>query len=452
MQKSSYQPCRVFGRLALLSIVALTSLPAHAQTAASAPSNQPSAEQAGSSAPGENGEDSPERALPPGHPPIDASQQGDASGLMPGGQLTRDTVNHSSSVPVGALEIHVLDADNHPVAGATVVVQLHRESVAEGNTEGKREAVADGNGVARVDHLLTDAAVSYRVKVSEAGVSYGMPPFQLNEHAGTIVTIHKYPIARDLKQALVAMQGLVFIEPRDDVFQFEVVYDLFNIGRTTWVPDRVEMRLPSRWKAFNSQQTGEDVRVEATTDGMRLVGAVAPGQHQVSYTFQVPRQNSANATFELELPPNVMASKVGLASNRNAELSVDGFPDPETTTSEKGQRLLITSKTFDRSTQMPTDLRVEVRGLPTLGSGRIVAAVIAFLLAAAGLVFALARRGRGQAGSEAEALQERDRQRLIEELSELEAAKAAGRIGPKTYEETRTTLVEALVRLEPIAH
>jgi hypothetical protein len=41
------------------------------------------------------------------------------------------------------------------------------------------------------------------------------------------------------------------------------------------------------------------------------------------------------------------------------------------------------------------------------------------------------------------------RKRLLEELAELELAKAEGSVGPRTYEDTRTTLVEALVRLEP---
>jgi len=353
-------------------------------------------------------------------------------------------------VPVGAIEIHVLDGENHPVSGAAVIVQLHRESISEGNTETKREVVTDASGVAQVDHLLTDSAVSYRVTVSDGGIAIGMPPFQLNEHAGAIVTMHKYPMVRDLKQAMVAMQSLVFVEPKDDVFQFEVVYDLFNIGRTTWVPEKQTLHLPTHWKGFNAQQSTEDVRVESVEDGVRLTGAVTPGQHQIVYTFQVPRKNTASAAFELDLPPNVMMAKVGLASSRSAELSVDGFSDPEPTASQNGQRLLVTSKTFDRSIHMPTELKLEVRGLPTLGVGRVVAAVVAIILAATGLLFALLRRGRTEAENAAQSLQERARLRLIEELTELETAKLSGRIGPRTYQETRSALIDALVRLEPI--
>jgi len=388
-------------------------------------------------------------ALPPGHPPVDSIQAAE-DGIDPGALPGRDTVSYSSTVPVGALEIHVLDAENRPVPGATVLVQLHRESVSEGNTESKREVVTDKAGIGRVDRLLTDSAVSYRVKVRDGGVSYGMQPFQLNEHAGAIVTIHRYALARDLKQAMVAMQSLVFVEPKDDVFQFEVVYDMFNVGKTTWVPDRLSLRLPSHWKAFNAQQSSEDVHVESSEEGVRITGAVPPGQHQVTYTFQVPRENTPNASFELDLPPNTMMSKVGLASGRNSELSVEGFADPEPTANQNGQHLLVTSKTYDRSTQMPTDLRFEVRGLPTIGIGRVVAAVLAVVVAALGLLFALTKRGRGQAERQAHSLHERARERLMEEMAELESAKVNGQIGPRTYEETRNTLIEALVRLEPL--
>lgn len=441
--------------LAPLAIV-LVATHAHGQPADSVLESQ-NPIQRGSQGPAQteesDDEDAPSapEALPPGHPPVDSqAAPADSEAMLPGSKLSRDTVNFSNSVPIGELEIHVLDVDNHPVSSAMVLVQLHRESVSEGNSESKKEALTDANGIAHVDRLLTDSAVSYRVKVSEAGVSYGMQPFQLNEHTGAVVTLHKYPLARNLKQAMVAMQSLVFVEPKDDVFQFEVVYDMYNIGKTIWVPDRMNLRLPSHWKAFNAQQSGDDVHVESADDGVRITGALTPGQHQVVYTFQVPRQNTSSASFELDLPPNTMMSKVGLASSRNSELSVEGFSEPEPMTSQSGQRLLVTTKTFDRSTQLPADLRIEVRGLPTVGIGRVVAAVLAIAMAAVGLFVALIRRGRGRTERQSESLQERARERLIEELAELEAAKNSGRIGPKTYEETRNTLVEALVRLEPL--
>lgn len=414
--------------------------------ASAAPNTQPPSHDSNESA-----EANP--ALPAGHPPVDsmpdtlADDGQDPDGSTP--QLPRDTVTRSAAIQPGTIEVRVMNVDNQPVAGATVVVQLHRESVAEGNSEAQRAVVTSAAGVARFEHLAIDSALSYRVMLNEGGVKYGMQPFQLTEQAGVGLTLHRYPIVRDLKQALVAIESLVFVEPRDDVFQFDVVYELFNVGRTVWVPDQLRIRLPSERKAFNAQQASDDVRVEASDEGVRLAGAVPPGQHQLTYAFQVPRHNASSASFDFELPPNVMQVKVGLASGRGAELLVDGFPDPQPTTAQNGQRLLLTSKSFERSNPLSGELRLEVRGLPTVGIGRIVAAVVAMTLAIVGLAFALSKRRRGAPDRENKALEDRARERLLNELAELEGAILTGRIGPRTYEETRGTLMDALIRLEP---
>ncbi len=218
-------------------------------------------------------------------------------------------MNRVASVPVGTIEVHVVNEENRPVAGAAVILQLHKESVAEGNTDTQRDSVTDGGGAARFEHLSVDSAFSYRVMLNTGGVKYGPQPFQLTEQAGVSLGLHQYPLVHDLKQALVATESLVFIEPRDDVFQLEIVYQLFNIGRTIWVPEDVNLRLPSERQAFNTQQSSDDVRAESSRIGVRLIGAVPPGQHQVTYTFHVPRHNTANASFDFEFPPNVMQVK-----------------------------------------------------------------------------------------------------------------------------------------------
>jgi hypothetical protein len=353
-------------------------------------------------------------------------------------------------VPAGTIEVHVLNDGNQPVSGAALALKTHRDSVAEGNTDIDGALVADANGIARFEHLATDSSFSYRVMLTHDGVKYGMQPFQLTALAGVVLTLHQYPVVRDLKQALVAIETLVFVEPRDDVFQFEVVYQLFNVGKTIWVPDAIDVRLPIDRRAFNAQQSSDDIRVEASNIGIRLAGAVPPGQHQVAYTFHVPRHNTANAAFDIELPPHVIQVKVGLASSRNAELLVDGFADAQPTTSQNGQRLLLTAKSFDRPNELPGDLRFEVRGLPTIGVGRIVAACVSVFVVLLGVFFAMIKKRLGQPADHDQTLHNRARERLLAELAELEMAKLTGRIGPTTFADTRSIILEALIRLEPV--
>jgi hypothetical protein len=61
--------------------------------------------------------------------------------------------------------------------------------------------------------------------------------------------LHFYPVVRDVSQALVGMRGYVSVEPKDDVFQFEAMFQIFNIGPVTWVPDGVTIELPIGYKA-----------------------------------------------------------------------------------------------------------------------------------------------------------------------------------------------------------
>jgi len=379
--------------------------------------------------------------LPPGHPPV---------GTGPANEMRSPvgTLGPSAAVAPGTIEVHVLDVDDQPVPRATVTLQVHRESVSEGNSDRLLSATTDGRGVTRFEQLSTDSALRYRVLLENGPVKYGPQPFQLGSQQGMSATVRRLELVNDVRHALVAFEAMVYIEPRDSVFQFDVLYRLYNVGASVWVPNTVQVSLPRNSQAFNVPDSGDDVVLKASDGGVRFAGAVTPGQHQLSFTFQVPRRNSPFASFDLGLPPNVMQARVGVAATRGTELTVDGFQEAHPMASQTGQRLLVTMQAFDRAVRLPSELRIELGGLPTLGAGRIVAAVIAGCLALAGLVYALWRHRKAVRNS-AEDLQERARGRLLQELAELEAARAAGNIGPKTYEDTRTTLVEALVRLEP---
>lgn len=400
-----------------------------------------------------NDEESDDEAqqLPPGHPSVDG--QGETAGPGSGApqQSPMGSLSQSAAVAPGTVEVHVVDNANQPVAGASVDLQIHRESVAEGNAERHETAITDSSGTVRFGQLSSDSAVSYRLLLDSNAAHYGLPPFQLTAQRGVAVTLHRLDTVRDIAKALVAFDSMVFVEPRDNVFQFDVVYRVYNVSQSVWVPDEVQVKLPSDRQAVTAQTSGEDVQVQVSPLGVRLVGAVTPGQHQLSYTFQVPRHNTSTASFEVGLPPNVMQARVGVASSRSTELSVDGFQEARASASQSGQRLLVAGQTFGQRKRIPAELRFEIRGLPTLGSGRIVAAAVASSLALLGLLYAVYRNRKSNQDAPKVFLQEHARVRLLKELADLEQAKVTGSVGPRTYEDTRTTLVEALVRLEPLA-
>jgi hypothetical protein len=103
-----------------------------------------------------------------------------------------------------------------------------------------------------------------------------------------------------------------------------------------------------------------------------------------------------------------------------------------------GQRALITEKQIRREEPPLKNVSVVIRGLPTEGPARLVAT----LLSAGGLLLGLVfgtkkpspRDWRGE------------RTRLLDELVELERARKAEEVGPKTYERARRELLDAIAR------
>ena len=89
----------------------------------------------------------------------------------------------------------------------------------------------------------------------------------LGESGGQRVLLHVFPVTRDLRQALVGMRGVVFIQPREDVFHIESSFQVINIGLQAWVPDGTKISLPSGAKGFRTNDSMSDTRVERGPSG-----------------------------------------------------------------------------------------------------------------------------------------------------------------------------------------
>jgi hypothetical protein len=94
-------------------------------------------------------------------------------------------------------------------------------------------------------------------------------------------------------------------------------------------------------------------------------------------------------------------------------------------------------------------LEISLGGLPVPGPGRWVALLVALGLVLGGVVV----RGAGSkmAGVRGAHPEEVDAARLLilNELRDLERVRREGTVGPRTYEQARRELVDALARLEP---
>ena len=77
---------------------------------------------------------------------------------------------------------------------------------------------------------------------------------RLGETGGQRVLLHVYPVTRDLNQALIVMQAILYTEMKDDRVQIQQVLTVYNFGRTAWLPTDVLVGLPSDFTALNGVQ------------------------------------------------------------------------------------------------------------------------------------------------------------------------------------------------------
>ena len=354
----------------------------------------------------------------------------------------------AAEIPPGTIVVRLVNEKGDPVGHHEVKLGIVFQKISEGEQRKEESAKTDASGMARFSGLASSSEFSYRVLARSGPAEYASDPIQLKPEMGVVALLHVYPVTRNIEEASVGSRGFVYVETRDDVFQFEVLLRVFNMGAVTWVPSGAMLRLPAGFKAFKAGDSGSDVRFEEVSgQGARLAGTFSPGQHNVSFRFQVPREEESAAAFRFGLPPHVAEIRVIAEAAPSMQLDIDGFERPQTDVNQNGQRVLVTRHVARRGGPQLESFNVMLSGIPTPGPGRWVAVLIAAALAALGFGV-----WRGVIGQESQAeLEERDAERakqvLLEELVDLTRARRQERIGPSTFEGARRTLVEALSRI-----
>jgi hypothetical protein len=259
--------------------------------------------------------------------------------------------------------------------------------------------------------------------------------------------VHVFPIVREINRALVGMRAIVFVQPREDVFRVDVSYQIFNIGHTAWLPTDTQVELPSEAQAFRAPDSEGDLVVKQVDRFVRLTGTVAPGQQEVGYGFQLESDRSEERAFRIALLPHVAELRVIVEGGRTVGLDVEGFPEAQRSRGQAGVPLLVTAKQSTRG-QAPLDhVSFVMSGLPTPSQGRWYAVAMAATIALAGLWTARPSGSAKPAPLSTDDAAE-GKKVLLDELVVLEQMRARDEIGPRTYENARRTLLDALARLE----
>lgn len=377
-------------------------------------------------------------------------QAGGSPGPGHGRALPQDSSAPAPDLPKGTIEAEILHPDGRPLVGHEVRLGIMYQTVAEGESRSEKFARTDPSGRVRFDGLGAAGGYSYRITLKSGPAEYSSPPIAMPEAVGHRVRLHVFPVTQNVEDALVGIRGIVYVETRDDVFQFQVMLRVINVGAITWVPQGVGMRLPPGFKAFAAERGMTDARFEVDgTTGARLLGTYTPGQHDVSFRFQLDKARDPSATFTLGLLPRVYEMRVIAAASPTMQLAVGGFEEPRTDRTQNGQRVLVTRKQFDPAEKVDA-FTIDLSGLPVPGPGRWIAALLAAALAGSGLAAA-----RGYLSFDAPGKLRRDeevlaaRELILKELVAVERARRAGELGPRAHSDAKKTLVAALARLGP---
>ena len=369
-----------------------------------------------------------------------------------GGQTApRQDINDiAADLPAGTIEALIMDPQERPIAGRLVRLAILKTSIAEGNDRSERFATTDERGAVRFPGLDRGSQFSYSITVDEGAAHYSSSPFNLNEEAGVRATLHVYPVTSNIEQTSVVMRGIVYIEPRDDVFQLEVMFRVANVGSVSWVPQGTTLELPPASKGFTTSEemsTARFVKVDDRT--VRLEGTFGPGQHDVRFRFQIPNDHDSSVRFELPMPPRVAELQLMVESSPGMQLEAEGFPPAEPKANQRGQRVLFTARQLAAENDQPVSrLDATLSGIPTPGAGRWGAVTIALILGVSGLFVAARRRSRNAPQTLGKEELVRAREVVLDELLGLERAKQSVDLGPQTYESIRRVLFDALLRIE----
>jgi hypothetical protein len=405
----------------------------------------------------------PNTPLPAGHPPMNAPPDdgdGDGAGAPasphgphgPGaeGPQVQDRVMRAPELRPGTLEVHLHDSSEQPLPNFPIRLGIQKQDVAEGDSRAQRDATTDDKGVVVFTGLDVGSAFSYRVTAAQGPATFASEPVRLEPTAGHKVLLHVFPVTRDLNQALIGARGIVFVAPREDVFQVEVSFRILNIGKQAWVPENITLSLPDGAKAFRASDSMQDTRMEKMASGeLQLLGTYSPGENDVNFQFQLENDHAKSKRFRIELLPHVAEVRVIAERARGMALEVDGFPEAETVQGRDGSRLLLTAKQLVRGDAPLSSVSVQLDNLPVPSTGRWYALGIAAVIAFGGLFEAGRRRREPQVRALPVAERKEAERLLLDELVTLEKLRQKELIGPRTYEENRAELLNALARLTP---
>jgi len=358
----------------------------------------------------------------------------------------------AADLPGGQIEVRLTSKDFENIENQEVTLVVSKQSIERGNVDTTLTARTDARGVAVFSNQPTESDHVYDVRVAVGEARYSTGQFQFRAaDAGLRALVPIYKSATSLDGMLVLTRTLIALVPQDNMFVVDVLLRVENYGEVSWLPQNVTFPLPEGFKALTVKEPNGDGHFEPDGDtGVKLAGTLAPGQHDLMFRFHLPTEGRSDMSFRFPTSLNTGMVRVILESSPTMRLALPGFPEPDESRNQDGQRRLIAGRDFlGEKVRAPDDIEVKISGIPTPAAGRTVAVALAAAIALGGMAQAFSRkRSASPARSD---LSKEDRERaselILEELIALEQAFQQGSIGRKTHEQAKRQLLEAFARL-----
>jgi hypothetical protein len=349
-----------------------------------------------------------------------------------------------ADLPAGTIRVQVHAPDGVPARDTEVSLGI-MASDGSRSTETARTA---HDGVAVFAGLASGERQAYRVNVPYRGAKYSSNPFRLPPSGGYQVEIRQLPVTRDEK-LLVLYLGATSLELKDERLHVVQQARLLNLGGATYVfpEDGALVRLPEGFMAVQTQETMTDQRVvEAEGAGLRVHGSLLPGEVTLVWGFDLPLSGS-ELRFAIDIPWVTFAYRVIADAPPGLSLDVEGMPKP-LLHSEGGRRFLITEMQRRIGDPPFQRLALAIHGIPGPGPGRWIAAALALIAIAAGVVLSgRAAPPEPRAAAQQDAALAARRAELLARARELQALRAAGETGPEYHQEQMALLTDELAAL-----
>jgi hypothetical protein len=294
-------------------------------------------------------------------------------------------------------------------SGGKLVIRAHWSD------SGRPQAMFDVAGSHPL--ALAPGQVVY-AECEDRGQHYRSMPFQLLDGAGTKVTIYVFP--------RVLFRFQLDGDPEDEKF---AVRGKFEVTNYSWAPyrggpDGLLVPMPHGFTGAILADSDQAEVAVVPGEGYRIIRPIPPGGRPFRAAFFLP-VDAGRAAWALDLPLGAFESELVIKQTPGMTLQTPPSVRAESRTVPQGTFYILGPITIKKGLSMA----MAVDGLPSAPQWRAwvqgIVGVLVVGVMLAGLALALAARRRPAQAAAAEAEAEARRQRLLDELVELERSGAS---------------------------